>query len=53
LEAEADQPEIQDQIRHEIRKGTIRVLPAPDGSIRIIPIPDPARNREQPVRESA
>jgi hypothetical protein len=52
-EAEANQPEIQEQIRREIRKGSIRVLPGPDGGIRIIPTPDPSVNIESPYRESA
>jgi hypothetical protein len=30
-------PEIQAIIRHEISRGTIRVVPAPGGRIRIIP----------------
>jgi hypothetical protein len=53
LEAGAHQSEVQEQIRREIRKGTIRVLPGPDGGIRIIPIPDASVNRESLYRESA
>jgi len=37
LQAEADQPEVQEIIRQEISKGTIRVTPGPDGGNRIIP----------------
>jgi hypothetical protein len=33
--------EVQDLIREEIREGTIRVRPKPDGSIRIVPVPCP------------
>ena len=37
LEAEAAMPEAQEVIREEIRRGTIRVVPARGGGIRIIP----------------
>jgi len=37
LQAQADRPEVQEQIRHEIRRGTIRVRPAVGGGIRILP----------------
>jgi hypothetical protein len=37
LQAEAHSPEAQEVIRQEIFKGTIRVVPGPDGGIRIIP----------------
>jgi hypothetical protein len=40
LEAEADRPEIQQQIREAIRRGVIRVLPAGPGKIRIVPDDD-------------
>jgi hypothetical protein len=36
LQANAHRPEIQEQIRREIRKGTIRVRPATGGGIRIL-----------------
>ena len=36
LETHADREEIQAEIRREIRKGTIRVVPGP-GGIRIVP----------------
>ena len=38
LEAHAHLPEVQELIRREIQKGTIRVRPNPDGSIRIVPV---------------
>jgi hypothetical protein len=38
LEAHAHVPEVQELIRQEMRKGTIRVRPNPDGSIRIVPV---------------
>jgi hypothetical protein len=38
LEAHAHLPEVQELIRQEIRMGTIRVRPNPDGSIRIVPV---------------
>ena len=53
LESVADRPEVQEQIRHEIRKGTIRVVPGPHGGIRIIPNPSPATDREHEFRHSA
>lgn len=37
LQAEAHLPEVQEVIRQEISKGTIRVVPGPGGGIRIIP----------------
>lgn len=37
LQAKAHLPEVQVIIRHEISRGTIRVVPAPGGGIRIIP----------------
>jgi hypothetical protein len=46
LESHAHLPEVQEVIREEIRKGTIRVRPNPDGSIRIVPVrPSPSGNR--------
>jgi hypothetical protein len=53
LEANADRPEIQAEIRHEIRKGTIRIVPGPDGSIRIIPILETSQDPESRARISA
>lgn len=37
LQANAHRPEVQEQIRREIRKGTIRVRPSSGGGIRILP----------------
>jgi hypothetical protein len=39
LEAHSDRPEVQEEIRREIRAGKIRVIPGVDGKIRIIPSP--------------
>lgn len=36
LEAQADRPEVQREIRAAIRRGLIRVAPRADGGIRII-----------------
>jgi hypothetical protein len=41
LESNAHLPEVQELIRQEIQKGTIRVRPNPDGSIRIVPVQQP------------
>jgi len=41
LESHAHLPEVQEIIRQEIQKGTIRVRPNPDGSIRIVPVGQP------------
>ena len=41
LEAHAHLLEVQELIRQEIQKGTIRVRPDPDGSIRIMPVRQP------------
>jgi hypothetical protein len=38
LESHAHLLEVQEVIREEIRNGTIRVRPNPDGSIRIVPV---------------
>ncbi len=38
LESHAHLPEVQEVIREEIRKGTIRVRPKPGGGIRIVPV---------------
>jgi hypothetical protein len=40
IQAKAHLPEIQELIRREIYRGTIHVLPLPDGGLRIIPNPD-------------
>jgi hypothetical protein len=37
LQANAHQLDVQEEIRREISKGTIRVAPTSDGGIRIIP----------------
>jgi len=41
LESNAHLPDVQELIRQEIQKGTIRVRPNPDGSIRIVPVRQP------------
>ena len=46
LESHADLPEVQEFIRQEIRKGTIRVLPDRKGGIRIIPVGSPERKEK-------
>ena len=38
LESQTHVPEVQELIRQEIQKGTIRVRPQPDGGIRIVPV---------------
>jgi hypothetical protein len=38
LEANADKPEVQELIRQEIVRGTVRVIPGPGETIRIIPL---------------
>jgi hypothetical protein len=38
LEAGAHLPKVQEQIRREIRKGTIRVVPEGNAGIRIVPV---------------
>jgi hypothetical protein len=38
LEANADRPEVQERIRREIAKGTIRVIPVTSGGIRVVPV---------------
>ncbi len=40
LEAHADRPEVQERIRREIARGTIRVIPVASGGIRVIPVRD-------------
>jgi hypothetical protein len=42
LQAQAHRPDVQEQIRREIRKGTIRVRPAAGGGIRILADTRPA-----------
>ena len=41
LEADAHSPEVQELIRREIHRGTIRVRPKPGGGIRIVPVRQP------------
>jgi hypothetical protein len=43
LETEADRPEVQELIRRQILRGTIRVRPRPGGGIRIVPVGMPER----------
>jgi hypothetical protein len=43
LEANADRPEVQEFIRREIARGTLRVIPGPGDTIRIIPLRPDAR----------
>ncbi len=50
LESHAHLPEVQEIIREEIQKGTIRVRPNPDGSIRIVPVPQPEIRDPGPPR---
>jgi hypothetical protein len=38
LEANADLPDVQEIIRQEIRRGTIRVRPRREGGIQIMPV---------------
>ena len=38
LEASAHLPDVQELIRQEIQRGTIRVRPKPGGGIRILPV---------------
>jgi hypothetical protein len=47
LESNAHLPDVQELIRQEIRKGTIRVRPKPGGGIRIVPVGIP--EREEPI----
>jgi len=47
LESNAHLPDVQELIRQEIRKGTIRVRPKPGGGIRIVPVGVP--EREEPI----
>lgn len=53
LETHAHRENIQDVIRQEIQKGTIRVIPSP-GGIRIIPCENnsPLAGQADPVRPS-
>jgi hypothetical protein len=45
LQARAHLPEVQELIRREIYRGTIRVVPLPDGGLKIIP------NRDRPLAQ--
>ena len=47
LETNAHRPEVQELIREEIQRGTIRVRPSRDGRIRIVPVDRP--ESEQPI----
>jgi len=47
LESNAHLPEVQELIRQEIQRGTIRVRPKPRGGIRIVPVSMP--EREEPM----
>jgi hypothetical protein len=38
LEANADRPDVQEMIREEIARRTVRVIPGPGDTIRIIPL---------------
>jgi len=47
LESNAHLPEVQELIRQEIQRGTIRVRPKRGGGIRIVPVGIP--EREEPI----
>ncbi len=47
LESKAHLPEVQELIRQEIQRGTIRVRPKRGGGIRILPVGIP--EREEPI----
>ena len=48
LEANAHLPEVQEQIRREVVKGTMRVIPTRSGGIRLIPVsPDDKQGQRQ------
>jgi hypothetical protein len=48
LEANADQPEVQELIRQEIARRIVRVIPGPSGTIRVIPLrPEQCGNTAQ------
>ena len=49
LEANADRPEVQELIRHEIARGTIQVIPVGGGGIRVISV----RGAERSTREDS
>jgi hypothetical protein len=38
LEANADRPDVQELIRQEIARQTVRVIPGPGDTIRVIPV---------------
>ena len=48
LESRAQLPDVQEIIRQEIQKGTIRVRPNPDGSLRIVPVRRPEAHDQEP-----
>jgi hypothetical protein len=50
LESNADRPEVQERIRREIARGTIRVIPVAGGGIRIIPVQRPEGATEEGKR---
>jgi len=47
LESKAHLPEVQELIRQEVQRGTIRVRPKRDGGIRILPVGIP--ESEEPI----
>jgi len=47
LESKAHLPEVQELIRQEVQRGTIRVRPKRDGGIRILPVVVP--ESEEPI----
>ena len=49
LESNAHLPDMQELIRQEIQRGTIRVRPKRGGGIRILPVGIP--EREEPIEE--
>jgi hypothetical protein len=49
LESNAHLPDVQELIRQEIQRGTIRVRPRPGGGIRILPVGNPESG--EPIEE--